>query len=83
MLDENPLPPATPPTITSEDPNSIAFKKPLLFSSKGFIIASVFVLLAVIVAVGALFSFNSASDYQGLIKKVESQTQELQNRGDQ
>lgn len=61
-------------------PESIALKKPDLFSSKGFVIAMVFVGLAVIVAIYALFNINSASNYQGLIKKVETQTQELQNK---
>ncbi len=63
------------------NPESIILKKPELLQSKGFIIAMIFVGIAVVVALYALFNMNSASDYQGLIKKVETQTQQLQNKG--
>lgn len=63
--------------------NPAVLKKTELFSSKGFIIAMVFVALAVVVALYSLFNINSASNYQGLIKKVENQTQELQNKAGQ
>ena len=54
-------------------------KASLISGNKGLIISVAAVLIAAIIGFIALSSSNSGAQYQGMIEKVEKQTQELQN----
>lgn len=49
----------------------------LLSGSKGVVIAVIIGLIAIVIGVSALIGFKSSNQYQGYLKKVEQQTQEL------
>ncbi len=54
-------------------------KSQLLAGSKGVIIAVIFGLIAIAIGFSAVIGFKSANQYQGFIKKIEQQTEELKN----
>ncbi len=49
------------------------------FRSKGIIIAVIIVIIAAVVGVSALIGLGSTSQYQGYIKKIEDQTNDLKD----
>lgn len=49
----------------------------LLAGSKGVIIAIIIGIIAIVIGVSALIGFKSSNQYQGYLKKVEQQTQDL------
>mgnify|MGYP001573602303 CR=1 FL=1 len=51
--------------------------KDSIFSNKGTLLAILLVLVALGFGIFALFNLGSSSEYQGMIKKVEQQTQKL------
>lgn len=53
--------------------------KSIFNGNKGLMIAILIGIVAVTVGASALLAFNSANQYEGMIKKVETQTQQLKN----
>lgn len=49
----------------------------LLAGSKGVIIAVIIGIIAVVIGVSALIGFKSSNQYQGYLKKIEQQTENL------
>ena len=54
-------------------------QKDTIFDNKGTLVAVALVIIALSFGVIALFNMGSSSEYQGMIKKVEEQTQKLAN----
>jgi cell division protein FtsL len=86
----SPQPPATPqasaptqPPASTQPPEKPTTSPPSKFSSlisgnKGLIIAIIVVVLAAIIGFIALTNFGTTKEYQGLIEKVEQQTEDLE-----
>lgn len=52
----------------------------ILSGNKGVAIAVAVVVIIAIIGISALISFNSTSQYEGMLKKVELQTEQLRNK---
>jgi|GEM_PF-5741361 len=64
-----------PTTPSSEQPKN-AFVQ-MLMENKKFVIIGVIAVVAVVIGLSVLIGAKSSSEYQGLIKRIDSQTQEL------
>lgn len=60
----------------SNQPNQSVFN-----GNKGLLIAIVLGVIAAVVGVSAFLNSGSGNQYEGLIKKVESETQQLKTQG--
>ncbi len=87
MQTQSPSPLIQPPAQSPISPITLSVdsasadsgaKTSSIFSSKGVLLAIGIVLVALIIGVSALLSFKSKDSYQGMIKKIEEQTTELQ-----
>jgi len=64
-----------PTTISSEQPKN-AFVQ-MLTENKKIVIIGVIAVAAVVIGLSVLIGAKSSSEYQGLIKRIDTQTQEL------
>ncbi len=55
-------------------------KQSIFSGSKGVVIAIIIGLVALAIGISAVIGFKSANQYQGFIKKIEDQTQELKSQ---
>lgn len=75
---------STPPASILEEgsdfkPSTID-KISTLLSNKGLIIGGVIVIIAVIVGISVIFSFNAVDQYQGMLKQIEQDTTILNSK---
>jgi len=49
----------------------------LFTRSKGIITAIIIGIIAIVIGISALLKYGSTSEYQGYLKKIEQQTEEL------
>jgi len=74
------LPGATTPEATAPSaPDQASAVLKTIRNNKGIIIAAITVLVAAIVGITAMMGSSSSEQYQGMIQKIEQQTQDLQS----
>jgi cytoskeletal protein RodZ len=67
------------PTPDIQDKTKSSPTTQILAGSKGLIIAVIIAIIAIVIGFSALFGYKSADQYQGYLKKVEDQTEDLKS----